>query len=837
MDKGIEKRRLTQPQKRQKAKGGPGATSRWSSGAKTLVGTSTSSRSRIWFTVNSGTIAEVYHPDVDQANTRSIRFLVTGPDGFFSDEIRDADHRVEWMAPGAPGCLVHTQCKHGRYLLLKEIFTDPLRDALLLRVTFTPGEGQDLRLYLTANAHIADQGSDNHAWAGAYKGVPMLFACREQVAMALAFDPAPKARSVGYAGTTDAETLLPKGEPLPSANVAQPGNVVLTAEIDLGASLAAGGQTGEAGACTFTAALAFGNEAAEAGQQARAGLLDDLGRTRELFLQGWHEKQSTYAEVRDLSEGKLDMYRVSTAVLETHQSKRFPGGFVASLSLPWGFARTDKNVSGYHVVWPRDLVETAMGKLASGDARAARSTLFYLSCTQNEDGGWSQNMWLDGTTELGAIQMDGIALPILLADKMRRDNALDGYNPRAMMRAATLFVLRHGPFTQQDRWETTPGYSPYTMAVQIAALLVGADWLEIQGESGQAQFLRETADAWNDSIDELTYVRGTELAKRHGVDGYYLRMTPPERIETRGPGRQKIFMPNHRLGRRHRVAVDIVSPDALALVRFGVRAANDPRIRDTVKVIDETLRYETSTGPTWKRATGDGYGEPPDGGPFKKSGVGRGWPLLSGERGHYEIAAGNAAFALELLKTMARQTSECGMLPEQVWDAEDIPSRQLFNGRPAGSGMPLVWAHAEYIKLLRSLHANAIWDAVPQTIARYVDSRHPASFQIWRPEQRRGFVTAGKDLRIDLAGPAQISWRADRQWHQTSTTDSSLGLHTATLPLSGMAAGRVIRVRVDPVLPAGEGTRQARAEADAFLVQIRAADAVNAADAADEDRG
>ncbi len=826
MDQGIEQRKVTQPAKRRKAKGGPGAQSRWSSGAKTLVGTSTSSRSRIWFTINNGALAEVYHPDVDQANTRSVHFLVTGTDGFFSNELWDAEHHVEWLAPGAPGCRVETKCKHGRYLLSKEIVTDPLRDVLLLRVTFKPAEGQDLRLYLTANAHIGDQGSDNHAWANAYKGVPMLFACRGHVAMALACDPAPKAQSVGFAGTTDALTLLAKGKPLPVANSAETGNVVLTAEIDLGASLATGPQTGQAGASSFLVALALGSEAAEAGQQARAGLLDDFGKIRDLFLQGWHEKQSTFAEVKDLSGEKLDMYRVSTAVLETHQSKRFPGGFVASLSLPWGFARTDKDVSGYHVVWPRDLVETAMGKFASGDARTARSTLFYLSCTQSEDGGWSQNMWLDGTPKLNAIQMDGIALPILLADKLRRDDALDGYNPRTMMRAATLFVLRHGPFTQQDRWETTPGYSPYTMAVQVAALLVGADWLDLRGESGQAQFLRETADAWNDSIDELTYVRGTKLAKRHGVDGYYVRMTPPERIETRGPGRQKILLPNHPFGRRHKVAVEVVSPDALALVRFGVRAANDPRMRNTVKVIDETLRYDTSTGPTWKRSTFDGYGEPPDGSPFKKSGVGRGWPLLSGERGHYEIAAGNAGYALELLKTMARQTSECGMLPEQVWDAEDIPARDLFNGHPAGSGMPLVWAHAEYIKLLRSLHANTIWDAVPQTIARYVDSRHPAGFQIWRPNQRRGYVTAGKDLRIDLPGPATFSWRQERRERQMPTTDSGIGLHSVTLPLSGMAVGTVVRVRVEPAQLAGKpkGDGSPGAQADAFLVQIRAGD-------------
>ena len=467
-----------------------------------------------------------------------------------------------------------------------------------------------------------------------------------------------------------------------------------------------------------------------------------------------------------------------------------------------------------------------MGKLASGDARAARSTLFYLGCTQNEDGGWSQNMWLDGTPNLGAIQMDGIALPILLADKLRRDDALDGYDPKPMVHAACVFVLQNGPVTQQDRWETTPGYSPYTMAVQVAALLAGADCADLRQAPDEAQFLRETADAWNDSIDELTYVQGTPLAKMHGVTGYYMRMTPPERIETREVGNLKILMPNHPFGRKHQKAMEIVSPDALALVRFGLRAADDPRMLDTVKVIDATLRRETRTGPTWKRATRDGYGEKPDGSPFKKSGEGRGWPLLSGERGHYEIAAGHHEQALEMLKTMARQTSECGMLPEQVWDADDIPSHELFNGRPSGSGMPLVWAHAEYIKLLRSLHTHEIWDAVPQAIARYVESRHPASFQIWRPEQRRAFVIAGKDLRIDLPGPAKITWQQRRQKRVTPTRNSGLGLHTVTLPTSGLGVGKAVRVWIDPVRPADEakGSKSDSsqlAKADAFLVRVR----------------
>lgn len=435
-------------------------------------------------------------------------------------------------------------------------------------------------------------------------------------------------------------------------------------------------------------------------------------------------------------------------------------------------------------------------------------------------------MWLDGTPHLGAIQMDGIALPILLADKLRRENALDGYDPRPMMHSAATFLLRYGPVTQQDRWETMPGYSPYTMAVQVAALLAAADCAQERGAPQEALFLRETADAWNDSIDELTYVQGTELARTHGVRGYYVRMAPPERIEARDMAGLKLQFPNRPIGKKRQIASEIVSPDALALVRFGMRAADDARMLDTVKVIDATLRSQTQTGPAWTRSTRDGYGEDAKGNAFKKTGIGRAWPLLGGERGHYEIAAGHPEVALDLLKTMARQTSECGMLPEQVWNADDIPSRELYNGHPTGSGMPLVWAHAEYLKLLRSLDGQAIWDQVPQAIARYVHSRHPARFQIWRPEQRRAFLTAGKDLRVDLSHPATIFWGRRGREQSLPTTDSRLGLHTATLPLAGMASGETVRVRIEPLTPKQTtgASANTKARADAFLVRVRSGD-------------
>ena len=802
MDKGIEKHDRTRPGEPRKADGRPGDKPIWSSGAKTLVGTAASSSSRIWFTIGNGTLNEIYFPDVDQANTRSIRFLVTDGEDFFSDEEWECEHTVEWLEPGIPGCRIESRSRSGRYRIAKEIVCDPLRDTLLLQVSFEVLESPtELKLYLFAEPHVGDRGADNSAWVGKYKGVEVLLATRAELCIGITFEPALLAASCGYVGESDGYTELSHFRKLPDANIAEKGNVALTGEVDWKSMDG-----------NFTVSIACGSSSAEAAQQARAGILGKFDTTRDLFLRQWKKRQGDCADVADLSGHSLDMYRVSTAVLETHQSKRFPGAFIASLSMPWGFDRSDKDIGGYHVLWPRDLVETAMGKLASGDAQSARSALFYLSCTQDENGGWSQNMWLDGTMHWGAIQMDGMALPIQLADKLRQENALDGYDPAPMVHGAASFLLQRGLVSQQGRWEATPGYSVYTVATEIAALLSAADFASPQ----EAAFLRDTADAWYDSIDELLYAEGTPLAREHGVSGYYMRATPPEMIQAKEVGHLRVLLPNHHFGGKHRRAVDIVSPDALALVRFGLRSADDARIVNTVRVLDATLKRETKTGPGWTRSTDDGYGETSDGSPFKKAGIGRVWPLLAGERGHYEIALGDREAALELLRTMSRQTSQAGMIPEQVWDAEDIPKRFLFNGHPAGSGMPLVWAHSEYIKLLRSLHANAVWDMPTQTVERYLKNGATADFQIWTTEQRRGWLVPGKNLRVDLNGPAEIQWTVDGTSNMIRTHETGFGLHVATIPLSKVGSRVEIAIKVTPT-----DKDSSKLKPDAFVVHTR----------------
>ena len=374
---------------------------------------------------------------------------------------------------------------------------------------------------------------------------------------------------------------------------------------------------------------------------------------------------------------------------------------------------------GYHLVWPRDLCEAAGGYLAIGDTDDATQVLHYLKATQMPDGHWPQNMRASGAAFWHGIQLGETAFPILLLDHLRREAAIKPDEVATfwpMARQAVAYLVRNGPATQQDRWENETGYTPFTLALMIAALLAAAELAENRAETEAGAYLTETADAWNAAIEEWLYVTGTELARRVGVDGYYVRIMPAAKRGDINDQENRGNSPPQLHHDRNSPPEEIVSPDALALVRYGLRAPDDRRIVNTVKVIDAILKVETPSGPSWHRYNGDGYGEHSDGSPYDGStrGNGRAWPLLTGERAHYELAAGRRKEAARLLAAMAAFAGDSGLIPEQVWDTDDIPEKHLFRGRPTGSAMPLVWAHAEYLKLCRSLAENRVFDQPPQ---------------------------------------------------------------------------------------------------------------------------
>ncbi len=768
------------------APGWPGISPRWTTSAKSGVGTALGSSGPVWFTTSHGILNEIYYPRVDQACIRDMGFLVAHPDGFFSEEKRDAIHAIEPLAAGVPAFRLTNTCREGRYRIHKEVIADPRRPVVVQRVRFEAlrGEASDYRLAAILAPHLNNRGDGNTAWVGDYKGQPMLFASQGALALAFACQAPWAARSVGFVGTSDGWQDLRQHHRLAwSYERAEDGNVALTAEVDL--AQAADG---------FVVAIGFGASATEAGQRAASALWDGFDTLAEEYCQAWSGWQGALRPLAPSAE--VDLYRISTAVLRSHESANFPGGIVASLSIPWGSAKGDEDLGGYHLVWPRDLVEIAGGLLAAGANAEVARILRFLAVTQEADGHWPQNMWLDGSPYWHGVQLDEAAFPILLVDLAFRhgqltDDELAHHWP--MVRRAAAFVACNGPVTPQDRWEEDPGYSPFTLAVEIAALLCAADLAAIH-EPAIAGYLRETADAWNDRIERWTYARGSELGDRVGVEGFYVRIAPPDTADAASPTSGFVPIKNRPPGQSCEPAASIVSPDALALVRFGLRAADDPRILNTVKVIDALLKVDTPSGPVWRRYNDDGYGEHDDGSAFDGTGVGRGWPLLAAERAHYELAAGNPKAARAIHASLGDFAGEGGLLPEQVWDGPPIAERELAPGKPSGSAMPLAWAHAEYIKLCRSLADGAVFDTPPQTVARYQINKTSSPLSLWRFNHKCTAIAPERILRIELKAAAVVHWSAD-DWEtssETPTADTGLGLHLADLPTAASRPGGAI---------------------------------------------
>ncbi len=825
---------------------GPGVEPRWTSSAKSGVGTALDGRSHVWFTISHGIVDEVYYPRVDQANTRDLGLLVSGPDGFFSEEKRDTRSEVHLIAPGVPGFRIVNTCAQGRFEIEKTVITDPERDVLMQRIRFRALQGriEDYRIFALLAPHICNQGFGNDGWAERYKGVPMLFARRQDVALALSCDAGWCAMSCGYVGVNDGwRQVKEHGFLAEPCNDVRSGNIALTGEVDL-----AKAARPHAGVVEFVVVLGFGLGPAEAGQRSRMSLASSFELVKNSYSRAWtrfHEHTvgphsvgtestmpersrqtaaidlaslahlSTHAHEQrpkipkgerrqgtpiTLPDSVIDLYRMSAAILAIHEDKRASGAIIASLSIPWGNTKGDHELGGYHLVWPRDLVNSAGALIALGHNVLARRTLRYLMSTQEEDGRWAQNLWLDGTPYWSGVQMDEIAFPILFAEMLRREGKLADLDPYPMIRRAAGFLLRNGPATGQDRWEENGGYSPFTLAVEVSGVLVAAEFANRAGEPALASILRDTADAWNARIEEWTYVRDTSVARDVGVDGYYVRVAPADIAEAALANHGCIPIKNRSGDDGWARYDEIVSPDALALVRFGLRDPNDPRIVNTVRVIDSLLRANTATGPAWYRYNRDGYGEKEDGSPFDGLGIGRPWPLLAGERAHYELAAGRPDVAVQLLGVMRAQASDGGMLPEQVWDGEDMPQFELVNGRASGSAMPLVWAHAEYAKLVRSLHDGRVFDMPQQPYERYVRERVGCDLTIWAPHCRVRLMPMGNRLHVHAPTQVAIRWSVNgAEPVQVESTDTTIGVWLAQLETERLPVGTHIQFTVVPL--------------------------------------
>ncbi len=718
------------------APGAPGVPPSWTSSAKDIITTALGA-SRVWATVGDGIVNEVYWPSAGRPQVRDLGFIVAGSGGWH--EVKCAsDYEVTLPKPFLP--LPRILHNGSDYQLDLQLSPDPSRDVLLISFRLI---GQT-KLYVLLAPHIGGNGSHNNAHVDGG-----LAAWRDEEALYLAADCGFSRGSAGYVGSSDGwQDFSCNGDMRWTYTEALDGNVALTGEL--------------ASSCGVLA-LAFAGTIEGARTLAQSSLSEGFETAQAGCAAGWE----SWAAKLDLPEAPEAIRReacLSAMVIKAHEGKTYPGSVVASLSIPWG--NTTDSIGGYHLVWARDAVETGLALLAMGLVDDARRLLGYLIATQRPDGSWSQNSFPDSRPFWTGIQLDEVGFPILLAAKLHEvGSATELSGLERMLRKAAGYVARNGPISPQDRWEENAGISPFTVGIEIAALVAAAERLAEEDRT----YALSLADYWNERIEDWTYVADPEAQEKFGVDGFYVRIASPA-IDREWRGRPDV-------GKRQQNDLkpkSLIGMEYLYLPRLGLRHANDFRIQNTLKVSEAVLRVETLSGAAYRRYDEDAYGEYDDGRPFDGNGVGRAWPLLVGERGHLDVLLGQDP--LPYLERMARMTGRGGLIPEQVWDAAPIPERGLFSGKPSGSVMPLVWAHAEFLKLLVARTRGRPVEMLECVQNRWWLARPVASTWHWRTTEPFDRLPAARSLVIEHTEPFRLHYGFDG-WRNPMDLDSEpLGL-------------------------------------------------------------
>ena len=747
--------------------GAPGMAPRWTSSTKDGVGTAYSASSRVWFTLSHGILNEIYYPTIDRPQVRDMQFLITDGETFLHEERRDLQTEISCLEQGALGYRVIASDPGGKYRLVKEIISDPHQPCVLIHTQLEGDEDllRRLQIFALLAPHLEVGGWGNSIRRIEVVGKQAVLAWKERTHLAMGADVGFSRTSCGYVAASDGwqdlhDNLRMDWEFARAEN----GNVAATGQLDLSHTR------------TFTVGLAFGDGPHAAVTTLAQSLSIPFAHHRERFVTQWY-RASSLENFDAFANDHGELYRTSGQLLLAHEDKTFAGALIASASIPWGEAKGDEELGGYHLVWTRDMVQSATALLASGHQETARRALVYVACSQAPDGLFPQNFWVDGTPYWRGIQLDEVAFPVMLAWRLWKAGGLADFDPYPMVLAASKFLVRQSPVTEQERWEEGSGYSPSTLAAVIAALVCAADMASSRGEKDTAQFLLEYADFLESHVESWTVTTQGTLVP--GIPRHYIRIHPStcdSCIPDEDPNAGVLIVHNRPPGKQYAFpAKDIVDAGFLELVRYGIRRPGDRLIEDSLRVIDAVLKVDTPFGPCWRRYNHDGYGQRPDGGPYLGWGRGRAWPLLTGERGHYELAAGRDPGPY--LAAMEGFASRGGMLPEQVWDQPDRPDQRLYLGRPAGSAMPLMWAHAEYIKLLRSRADGEVFDLIAPVAARYRSPHPRAAIEIWKPARQVQSVTPGAKLRILAFSPFLLHWSADewRSMHDVDSTDTVLG--------------------------------------------------------------
>ncbi|HEY1787972.1 MAG TPA: glycoside hydrolase family 15 protein [Verrucomicrobiae bacterium] len=776
----------------------PGMASVWAPGSKDLVGTAANRLSKVYFTAAQGMLTEVFYPSPDTVQNIDMEFLVEDSAKTFGpadgEEKLQRRQSVRLVDKRAMLWETTTTANNGEWRITKRIFTDPERSTLVERIRFQvlePGKSvRDFNLFVLNHPGINNAGGNDNSRT-IQDGNRILLAAWKpnEAASALGVSLPWKYRgsrpmvSNGFVGENDGWTDLFGGADDRTMDwqygAARHGNVAQMGWLDFG--------TNDGSSVSFNLVLGFGSNLEDAAASANATLSSDMDQLETIYTTQWDKY---CASLNDQGGTADDQYYLACMTLKSVQDKD-NGAMVAGLGVPWGTSSGDENNGGYHLVWARDLFKFASALIAAGDNSSANQALDFLFNVQMQTsdndnpysrrGRFPQNTFDNGKPYWPGTQMDEASMPIILAWKLHRLDLL----PKIKMAAD--FVAANGPWTGEERWEEMGGYSPSTIAAEIAGLVCAADLASQIGNTNDAGRYLRTADAWRNNVANWTFTTNGF----YGDKKYYLRIT-----QNPNPNDDARLVFGNGAGEHD--ARSVVDGGFLELARLGVLSPNDWTLRETVPKYDAILMQNIpGKGEAWFRYNCDGYGEHNDGSPYKNGGRGRLWPIFTAERGMYEISrSGNGAAGLPYQAALKHFSSPAGFIPEQVWNISasvdgwetDTPSNDI-PGTATGSMRPLSWAMGEYINLLAAIK-NGRNDA-PSVVTRRYASDQPqttVSFSVAVP------TAPGQAVYLVGNHPDLGAWVPQSGVKMSADIGS---VWSATLSLPASTAFRYKYVKVD----------------------------------------
>lgn len=703
------------------APGAPGKDAQWESAGKEGIGTSATLESKVWFTLQGGALTEVYYPTIQTPNVQKLELIIVhAQTGTVETETRDTTSQVIPEKDSLSFTQINT-AKSGEYRITKKYTTDPQRNVVLIRIQFEGHFKQrenDYQLYVYYDPSLNNSGMHDTGWTQENS----FLAADGEIASALVVqrslydepssgfmrtNPNFSVMTNGFLGVNDGLTQLQQKPfntfplELTQFNRAENGNLVQVGE------LARPSIEHEYCCQPYTLALGFGKTPDEALSAAQASLQRGFEACELEYKRGWRNYLKTIRQVGRKYQAQFNM---AAMVLKAHEDKTYRGAMVASLTVPWGGGENanESSSGGYHTVWARDLYEVATAFDEMGDHAAALRALDYLfTMQQKSDGSFPQNSWLDGRPAGGGLQMDEVAYPLILAYQLKR---ADRETWSRHVKPTADFIVRHGPATPQERWEEEAGYSPSTIAAEIAGLVCAAEIARRNHDEASTKTYLATADEWARNVDRWT----ATTSGVYGDRNYYIRIT--ENDNPNDGARLEINSNGGTYDER-----EIVDAGFLELVRLGIKAPDDPLIVKSLGIVDQVIQVQTPKGVAWYRYNHDAFGERDDGGRYDaKAGRGRLWTLLTGERGEYELARGAKELARTRLDAMMSFANQGRMIPEQVWDKATSPANEFRFGEGTGSATPLAWATAQFIRLAVNLEAGRNLDTPDIVATRYL---------------------------------------------------------------------------------------------------------------------